>query len=167
MHSQLLNRLPSKQQPSSMLLDFSDQMRRTGISKILRRFARIVQDHLIPSQIKQKKNVILIPALKQTSPSYLSISSAQTHLNKNDMFCDGYNFSLCVNDFSMVMSCLGILKKSKFLVYFNEIVSVQSLAVPRCRLPLQKERCSYNKSCLLYTSPSPRDRQKSRMPSSA
>ena len=28
--------------------------------------------------------------------------------------------------------------------------------------------CCYNKSnCLLYTSPSPRDRQKSRMPSSA
>ena len=25
----------------------------------------------------------------------------------------------------------------------------------------------YNRSCLLYTSPSPRDRQKSRMPSSA
>ena len=25
----------------------------------------------------------------------------------------------------------------------------------------------YNKTCLLYTSPSPRDRQKSRMPSSA
>ena len=32
------------------------------------------------------------------------------------------------------------------------------------------EVCNYfieNKSCLLYTSPSPRDRQKSRMPSSA
>ena len=27
--------------------------------------------------------------------------------------------------------------------------------------------CTINKSCLLYTSPSPRDRQKSRMPSSA
>ena len=27
--------------------------------------------------------------------------------------------------------------------------------------------CTYSKNCLLYTSPSPRDRQKSRMPSSA
>ena len=31
----------------------------------------------------------------------------------------------------------------------------------------QSEYDALNKSCLLYTSPSPRDRQKSRMPSSA
>ena len=31
----------------------------------------------------------------------------------------------------------------------------------------QTERTVLNKLCLLYTSPSPRDRQKSRMPSSA
>ena len=30
-----------------------------------------------------------------------------------------------------------------------------------------KEQIKKNQSCLLYTSPSPRDRQKSRMPSSA
>ena len=30
-----------------------------------------------------------------------------------------------------------------------------------------KNASKYNKTCLLYTSPSPRDRQKSRMPSSA
>ena len=32
---------------------------------------------------------------------------------------------------------------------------------------LQKTVAKWNKYCLLYTSPSPRDRQKSRMPSSA
>ena len=31
----------------------------------------------------------------------------------------------------------------------------------------QADRRGHNMSCLLYTSPSPRDRQKSRMPSSA
>ena len=34
-------------------------------------------------------------------------------------------------------------------------------------IPLKKIEDDYNKGCLLYTSPSPRDRQKSRMPSSA
>ena len=32
---------------------------------------------------------------------------------------------------------------------------------------LEEWRCAVDKACLLYTSPSPRDRQKSRMPSSA
>ena len=32
---------------------------------------------------------------------------------------------------------------------------------------LEKINREYDKACLLYTSPSPRDRQKSRMPSSA
>ena len=36
-------------------------------------------------------------------------------------------------------------------------------------LAIEKEKETYNlpRACLLYTSPSPRDRQKSRMPSSA
>ena len=33
--------------------------------------------------------------------------------------------------------------------------------------PVQQEIIDYNNTCLLYTSPSPRDRTRSRMPSSA
>ena len=36
-------------------------------------------------------------------------------------------------------------------------------SAPHCYIPISKSYCT----CLLYTSPSPRDRQKSRMPSSA
>ena len=34
-------------------------------------------------------------------------------------------------------------------------------------LPVMEKACKWLNDCLLYTSPSPRDRQKSRMPSSA
>ena len=47
-----------------------------------------------------------------------------------------------------------------------EFVRRSVRAIGRCAIKLEKaaERCI---NCLLYTSPSPRDRQKSRMPSSA
>ena len=50
----------------------------------------------------------------------------------------------------------------------QEIPSAE-LEVKRNQLEIQKELLSSTKdmACLLYTSPSPRDRQKSRMPSSA
>ena len=35
------------------------------------------------------------------------------------------------------------------------------------RVLLEKEAVTYRKDCLLYTSPSPRDKRQSRMPSSA
>ena len=38
---------------------------------------------------------------------------------------------------------------------------------PECRVMLGEVPITYVGTCLLYTSPSPRDRQKSRMPSSA
>ena len=37
----------------------------------------------------------------------------------------------------------------------------------RCTRDVRKPKASYNQSCLLYTSPSPRDKRQSRMPSSA
>ena len=43
---------------------------------------------------------------------------------------------------------------------------VRSIAIVT-NLPYQKVYDDLYKACLLYTSPSPRDRQKSRMPSSA
>ena len=36
-----------------------------------------------------------------------------------------------------------------------------------CRLYVEKHGCKIQRTCLLYTSPSPRDRTRSRMPSSA
>ena len=66
-----------------------------------------------------------------------------------------------------VMGCGGIvmIPLMIFLLSFNQhqaqSTSLAVLAVPVTFL------AAYNYSCLLYTSPSPRDRQKSRMPSSA
>ena len=48
-----------------------------------------------------------------------------------------------------------------------DVTSAPSLQSFRKRLKLHLFRLSYPSLCLLYTSPSPRDRQKSRMPSSA
>ena len=44
---------------------------------------------------------------------------------------------------------------------------VQALCSTQRSAPLAAELCARYHVCLLYTSPSPRDRQKSRMPSSA
>ena len=53
----------------------------------------------------------------------------------------------------------------------NDELRVYKSRLPDSRIHLAEDRCFYYRdtvySCLLYTSPSPRDRQKSRMPSSA
>ena len=49
----------------------------------------------------------------------------------------------------------------------EEVINNSILRV-RFRIPkTEMSQEEYSRSCLLYTSPSPRDRQKSRMPSSA
>ena len=56
---------------------------------------------------------------------------------------------------------------------FIDVVKPDPIKVPQSNIqyedPLREatKLPNYNKVCLLYTSPSPRDRQKSRMPSSA
>ena len=47
------------------------------------------------------------------------------------------------------------------------IVGVDPLNIASVRTHLTQLAKAYSNTCLLYTSPSPRDRQKSRMPSSA
>ena len=50
----------------------------------------------------------------------------------------------------------------------DNISNIEDVIVPPYDVITPEEQEGYyNKSCLLYTSPSPRDRQKSRMPSSA
>src|SRR5674476_1335530 len=52
------------------------------------------------------------------------------------------------------------------IIYFGEYCRVIDLAIVGC-IPIFKAVYHHEiKDCLLYTSPSPRDRQKSRMPSS-
>ena len=55
-------------------------------------------------------------------------------------------------------------------VMVAEVAGVSQAAVSRVFTPgasVSKKTAEKVRSCLLYTSPSPRDRQKSRMPSSA
>ena len=66
------------------------------------------------------------------------------------------------------------------ILFLSNIVNSQNFKISKVivdsatKLPLEnvsiyndKDNSITNKDCLLYTSPSPRDRQKSRMPSSA
>ena len=57
---------------------------------------------------------------------------------------------------------------TRLLSAFQEVIREASPELMRMVLDkLEKPRTLQQTSCLLYTSPSPRDRQKSRMPSSA
>ena len=69
------------------------------------------------------------------------------------------------------LTAAGIDKKE----YENKLVFLMSVekakfrnpVIPDCKLELKIEAIRSHGSCLLYTSPSPRDRTRSRMPSSA
>ena len=61
----------------------------------------------------------------------------------------------------------GDLQISYFPPATDEEVMVAELARLMTLMSTYEDKEEYEKACLLYTSPSPRDRQKSRMPSSA
>ena len=65
----------------------------------------------------------------------------------------------------------GMINKKFPCNIWKNVMSAQMLEVPLAGvgtvLRLERDAWSRVKCCLLYTSPSPRDRQKSRMPSSA
>ena len=58
-----------------------------------------------------------------------------------------------------------ILSNNSFL--FSEMIATKSLIYSKSRENIIDNDFNNPVACLLYTSPSPRDRQKSRMPSSA
>ena len=63
---------------------------------------------------------------------------------------------------------LLIIKFFRFLVGpMIIIIGLTQNSYAQDKTALQQKRTATMKICLLYTSPSPRDRQKSRMPSSA
>jgi len=88
-------------------------------------------------------------------------------------------FALSVLRFEKVLSFLGIPAKTVFCEDFDFIaLALYRLANDFFTQPKAVDWCSINGrytnlngllngSCLLYTSPSPRDRTRSRMPSSA
>ena len=72
------------------------------------------------------------------------------------------SFDICVRGAGIVGQTLALLlAREKFRV---ALVGNTRTAVPS---PQDVRAYALNEACLLYTSPSPRDRQKSRMPSSA
>ena len=77
------------------------------------------------------------------SKDELSIYRNKFILPKNQVYLDGNSLGVLAKD---VLDNVNYTIKEE---WGNNLIS------------------SWNKSCLLYTSPSPRDRQKSRMPSSA
>ena len=72
----------------------------------------------------------------------------------------------------IVATGTSLISDSIDAVLVSEVLEIKSLLMQISLLILAAMACSIIKkisieSCLLYTSPSPRDRQKSRMPSSA
>ena len=54
-----------------------------------------------------------------------------------------------------------------YLPNYNLNIDITSKAIKNMMIEVNTKLSFMDKGCLLYTSPSPRDRQKSRMPSSA
>ena len=108
---------------------------------------------------KQVKNVIFVDENKQKEIDlYLKeIGSTNGYLNneQNDLFNEKYKFlDRCIG--SDILEMVYDEEYNKPMLLNNSITfSGDSLF------------CEWAYVCLLYTSPSPRDRQKSRMPSSA
>ena len=117
--------------------------------------------------------VVTLPENKALSRVYHTKKVA-VELNKFDF--------LIINDAPYAVSALGLLRPdiTSVTVLHNAIESMiinawgydnqvnASIGITRSLCSALSERvCSKGNVCLLYTSPSPRDRQKSRMPSSA
>ena len=62
---------------------------------------------------------------------------------------------------------LNKLKKKNIILYFYPKDDTPGCTIESKDFSKLNSLINKNKTCLLYTSPSPRDRQKSRMPSSA
>ena len=75
-----------------------------------------------------------------------------------------------INNIDFISSPLNRCKETASLalekMYSEILINNNFRELPSPTLDLEK-RVNWLRSCLLYTSPSPRDRQKSRMPSSA
>ena len=89
-------------------------------------------------------------------------------------WCDN-TITLTHSDPAMIQRAHDALERSEFLNEFHPVPSELKIVAGRVgedtdpeQIDLvAKEEANKAKFCLLYTSPSPRDRQKSRMPSSA
>ena len=136
----------------------SSPMHKLSYAEVVRSGSPVIIDSpsITATNNQEADNSQQIPLLLKTARSFkcnvclrtfVSKRSVHTHCSKMHKKCDRTTFQ-CVSTESMFDS---ISKKSA--------ASKQSAVSFACAL------CS--KSCLLYTSPSPRDRTRSRMPSSA
>ena len=93
-------------------------------------------------------------------------TSNMINVNDKKCFCGRvkptFNFEGLTAEFCAKCKKLGMVD-----VYSNRCLCGKSCNACFNYQGLKPEYCSQCKDCLLYTSPSPRDRQKSRMPSSA
>ena len=74
----------------------------------------------------------------------------------NESLCSFRKFAIKNDERFEVLACVGSIRGHS-----------RKLVVIACYIPPNYIKTRGDKACLLYTSPSPRDRQKSRMPSSA
>ena len=67
----------------------------------------------------------------------------------------------------LCLSGYTIIDKASFAANGNNIAFFWLISIGGDQFAVYKHKTAFNKSCLLYTSPSPRDGLLSRMPSSA
>ena len=114
-------------------------------------FSRFSSDY---HTLKRLYSSLILPKLD--FGCILFASAAQSHLSKLDSI-----------QFAAIRTILGVLRPTPTRMLEVE-ANITPLPIRRRQLLLQYAcRISTIKSCLLYTSPSPRDKRQSRMPSSA
>ena len=88
-------------------------------------------------------------------------------INWGEEYFDKNDFESPKQEIEWLLCDLLNYKRVDLYVNFEEIVSPSKLKLLKEWIKKRLKRMPLQYICLLYTSPSPRDRQKSRMPSSA
>ena len=78
-----------------------------------------------------------------------------------------YSFNVSYTGFETITLEKKIEKKNNYLEFKLSSISLREVTVVADVARTRETPVAFSNICLLYTSPSPRDRQKSRMPSSA
>ena len=96
------------------------------------------------------------------------VQGSNVYIGKSDQLI-GSNEKLIAMNVNMI-DTVALSNENLFSMYTNGLVKpllINSIAIGRLDAAIPTSNFDLNYSCLLYTSPSPRDRTRSRMPSSA
>ena len=123
----------------------------------------------------QKDSVTFYPHFGITQRAAFRVNGNEVELTGVRQLGDNYssqeiyNVDYHITDDTLIWNNSFHYVKSKYSSYAEHYANSKGLQIdlPESNLFIREEPWNVHYICLLYTSPSPRDRQKSRMPSSA